>query len=229
MSSTTETPATIFDAPLDQEDQDAIIFDARAGDLDSLKEIFESMVHPKLLLTCFQSYSKSTPLHMASANGHLEVVQYLYALAKDNLSSNDESGKAEELKKWVNLKNDSGNTALHWACLNGQLDVVKYLCDECDADPFVKNNADHDAIFEAENNGKEEIETYFLKKYDVEPEEKDTEEQEQVEGTDKDDDKTSGTSASDDMLHSVKVTEGTEIANVTIEANEAMAKMKLED
>ena len=69
-----------------------------------------------------------------------------------------------------------------------------------------------------------------MKKYDVEPEEKDTQEHEQVdEAAGKNPDETSDKSGSDDMLHSVKVTEGTEIANVTIEANEAMAKMKLED
>lgn len=109
--------------PLNQEDQDAIILDSRAGDLDSLKDIFTNLVHPKLLTTCYDSVSKSTPLHMAAANGHLEVIKYLLSIAEPS-----------EVKQWVNTRNETGNTALHWASLNGNLEIVKLLCEEYDAD-----------------------------------------------------------------------------------------------
>lgn len=175
--------------PLDQEDQDAIILDARCGDLESLKDIFTNLVDPKLIVTCRDAVTQSTPLHMAAANGHKEVVQYLASLVTDSA----------ELKKWVNSQNETGNTALHWASLNGSLECVKFLCEELGADPFIRNNFDHDAIFEAERGNKEEVENFYLQKYDVEPENDETAQAE-----------------------SVEVKEGTEIEQVTKEATEAL-------
>lgn len=191
---------TLHTEPLDQEDQDSIILDARAGELESLQEIFSTLIHPKLLTTCLESENRSSALHMASANGHVDVVNYLLKLAKEN------SASEKELKDYVNMQNETGNTALHWASYNGNLDVVKILCDEYDADPFIRNKFDQDAIFEAENNGKEDVEAYFLEKYNVEPEQQD------------DETKESGSAPA------VQVTEGTEIEQVTKEATEALRK-----
>lgn len=150
---------SLHKGPLDQEDQEAIVLDARAGDLESLKDIFTNLIDPSALVECKEELSKSSALHMAAANGHYDVIKYLLSIIPVN-----------EVKAWVNQQNETGNTALHWAALNGKLEVVQLLCDEYDADPFIRNNFDHDAIYEAENSGKEEIETFFLKKYDVEPE-----------------------------------------------------------
>ena len=177
--------------PLDQEDQDAIILDARAGDLDSLKEIFTTLIDPCMLQTCRDSISRSTALHMACGNGHLETAKYILSLIPK-----------DHLKEYVNLQNETGNTALHWAALNGHLPIVQLLCDEFEADPFIRNKFDHDAIFEAENNGKEEVENYFLKKYDVEP----VSEEE------------------DDNTENVQVSKGTEIEDVTKEATEVLSE-----
>lgn len=188
---------SLHSEPLDREDQDAIITDARAGDLESLKEIFTTLIHPKLVKTCVDIDSGSTALHMAAANGHLDVVKFILESVKENYTE-------DEAKKYINEQNSTGNTALHWAALNGKLDVVEYLCDKCDADPFIKNEFGHDSIFEAENNGREEVENYFLKKYDVEPESDEEEGQEET--------------------PEVQVTEGTEIEAVTKEATEALAR-----
>ena len=179
--------------PLDQEDQDAIILDARAGDLDSLKEIFTTLIDPCMLQTCRDSISRSTALHMACGNGHLETAKYILSLIPK-----------DQLKEYINLQNETGNTALHWAALNGHLPIVELLCDEFEADPFIRNSFGHDAIFEAENNGKEEVETYFLKKYDVEPvsEEEDN----------------------NNNAESVQVSKGTEIEDVTKEAAEVLSE-----
>lgn len=141
---------------LTQEEVDAIIYDARAGDLESLKEIFDMIEH-KLLNSMQAEHSLSTPIHMAAANGHDEVLQFLLSLIS-----------AEEAKVLVNKQNDSGNTALHWAALNDHVKTVEILCD-FGADPFLRNTAGHDAIYEAENNNKEEAEAYLLKRYAVEP------------------------------------------------------------
>lgn len=198
---------SLHTGPLDQEDQDSIILDARAGDLESLKEIFTTLIAPEAMAACRDSVSQSSALHMAAANGHLETVQYLMSLVP-----------ADEQKKFVDLQNETGNTALHWASLNGKLDVVKCLCDEHDADPFIRNQFGHDAIFEAENNGREEIETYFLKKFDVEPE------------SDDEDDDTNTEGKSVDAT--VQITPGTEIESVTKEAAEVLqeetAKLSLD-
>jgi ankyrin repeat protein len=140
-----------------QEEYDIIIEDARYGDLETLQEIFAELPST-LLLEIKEADTLNTPIHMASANGHLAVVEYLLSLLP-----------LEEAKQLVNLANIEGNTALHWASLNGHLSVVELLCDKYEADAFVKNKFGHDAIYEAENNGKELIETYFLKKFDVEP------------------------------------------------------------
>lgn len=75
--------------PLEQEDQDTIILDARAGDLDSLKDIFSSLISPKLLSTCRESESDSTALHMAAANGHIETVRYILETVSSANSAED--------------------------------------------------------------------------------------------------------------------------------------------
>nr|POE81183.1 ankyrin repeat-containing protein p16f5.05c [Quercus suber] len=51
-----------------------------------------------------------TALHMAAANGHLDVVEYLVNRGVD-----------------LNAINEEKNTPLHWACLNGHIEVVKKL------------------------------------------------------------------------------------------------------
>ncbi|ODV84142.1 hypothetical protein CANARDRAFT_29310 [[Candida] arabinofermentans NRRL YB-2248] len=144
---------------LTQDEQDSVIYDARVGDLDSLKTIFSDEVEVSTLLTTQDEYTLATPLHMAAANGHSEVVSYLLSLLDET-----------EVKLLINKQNESGNTALHWASLNGHVSCVKVLV-ENGADPFIKNKFDHDSIYEAEKSGKEEVETYLLEKFAPELEE----------------------------------------------------------
>ena len=141
---------------LSQEEMDCIIYDAREGDLETLKEVFEEI--PKsILLTIKDDITLSTPIHMAAANGHFEVIKYLLSIIPQK--------DAENL---ASQQNESGNTPLHWAAYNGHLSIVQLLCDEYNVDVFVKNSSDHDVMYEAENNGQEEIENWLLKKYAVE-------------------------------------------------------------
>lgn len=195
---------SLHTGPLDQEDQEAIIVDARAGDLESLKDIFTTLIDPSALIECTDELSKSSALHMAAANGHFEVVKYLLSIFPK-----------DKLKEWVNKQNETGNTALHWASLNGKLDIVQLLCEEYEADPFIRNNFDHDAIYEAENNGQEEIETYYLKKFDVEPESTENEEETSSE-------KEGEQASQPASIDNVQFREGTEIERVTKEATEAL-------
>ncbi|EGV65742.1 ankyrin repeat-containing protein [Yamadazyma tenuis] len=141
---------------LSQEEMDAVIYDAREGDLDTLKEIFDE-ISPSLLLKIKDDITLSTPIHMAAANGHLEVLDYLLSIVSK-----------EDAQILVNAPNESGNTSLHWAAFNGHLEVLKLLTDKYEGDVFAKNSAGRDVMFEAENNDQEEIEQWFLKKYSVE-------------------------------------------------------------
>ncbi len=50
---------------------------------------------------------------------------------------------------------------MHWACLNGHLPIIKALL-AARADPTTKNKAGHDAVYEAEIAGKEEVVRWLL-------------------------------------------------------------------
>lgn len=138
---------------LTQEEMDAVIYDAREGDLESLREIFEE-IGGATIKAIKDDITLSTPIHMACANGHLELLKYLLNLVS-----------LEEALVLANQKNDTGNTPLHWASFNGHLPIVELLCDKYQSDPFIKNELGHDAIYEANNNEQEDIENWFLMKY----------------------------------------------------------------
>lgn len=85
---------------------------ARYGEL----QIMEELLRLDLLHKLKEAVDErgNTALHMASANGHREVVEFiLMAVAADTT--------------FVNKKNEKGNTALHWACLNGHSAVAELL------------------------------------------------------------------------------------------------------
>ncbi|CAI9096919.1 OLC1v1033181C1 [Oldenlandia corymbosa var. corymbosa] len=87
------------------ENVEALLEAARYDDLDDLK----SLASAGTSLDAKDSQGR-TALHMASANGHLEIVEYLVSHGVD-----------------VNAANTENNTPLHWACLNGHVEVVKFL------------------------------------------------------------------------------------------------------
>jgi ankyrin repeat protein len=62
----------------------------------------------------------------------------------------------------LNTQNKSGNTALHWAALNGHLESVKKLIGN-GADPTIKNQKGHDAVYESELNDKKEVVEWVLR------------------------------------------------------------------
>ena len=61
----------------------------------------------------------------------------------------------------ISLANQRGNTALHWAALNGHLEAAKALI-ESGAEIGRKNLAGHNAAFEAEQAGKEEVAAWLI-------------------------------------------------------------------
>lgn len=78
-----------------------------------------ALLKPLLLLganpDALDSRLRSTALHAASYNGHLDVVRYLVESAGASVTA--QTG-------------EDGWTPLHCAALNGYLPVVKYLCEE---------------------------------------------------------------------------------------------------
>jgi len=80
-----------------------------------------------------------TALHMASANGHLAIVDYLITNGVD-----------------VNAANVEKNTPLHWACLNGHIEVVKNLI-LAGASVAVINSHEQTPMDEAVSRGKMDV------------------------------------------------------------------------
>lgn len=133
-------------------DQEWTILDyAREGDLQPYQELFAKPDGLTEFLSIKDEYSDSTPLHMAAANGHKDLLVYLISqLPEEN----------DVRKKAVNAPNSSGNTPLHWATLTGSLDCVKVLC-EAGADPLLKNSANIDSCYQADCSNHEEVATYL--------------------------------------------------------------------
>lgn len=195
---------------LDSEDKESVVLDSRYGELESLKDIFENMVDPSLIITDnIVDENGNTPLHMAACNGHLDVIKYLLEILENN-----ELIKKDCIYEWVSAKNNSGNTALHWATLTNQLEVIKYLCENWKADPLISNNLGQDSIFVSETNQLQEIEKYYLNNYDIEPEEEEEEEEGQNEDI---------KFSSEDVCYK----EGTEINEMTKDAEIALKEMSV--
>ncbi|CAG8186683.1 unnamed protein product [Penicillium salamii] len=132
---------------------DDLIYDARAGDLESLNADIaalatqhacnESLIVASAIDLADESEggSGSCVLHFPAANGNAEILTTLL----QKLASAEPAQRAA----FVNHRNYSGNTPLHWAALNTHLECVKALVG-AGADLDVKNDAGHDAVFLAE-------------------------------------------------------------------------------
>ncbi|KAH8423581.1 ankyrin repeat-containing protein [Aspergillus melleus] len=134
---------------------DDLIYDARAGDLDSLKTTI-SELSASLQCTPAQIVAATVDaapeaeggtgcclLHYPAANGNLEILTYLLTTLTTQPSDQTTT------QSILNHKNHSGNTPLHWAALNTHLECVKALV-EAGADIAVTNDAGLDAVFLAE-------------------------------------------------------------------------------
>lgn len=89
---------------------------ARYGDLDDLNLILGVCEGKKMIESCVDERHTSM-VHMAAANGHVQVLKLLLGLP-------------DVLGKMLNLQNLEGNTPLHWATLNSQVEAVRYLLDQ---------------------------------------------------------------------------------------------------
>ncbi|PKS07235.1 hypothetical protein jhhlp_005837 [Lomentospora prolificans] len=144
---------------LTEEEIDDLIFFSRAGDNQELEDSVKQLAEREKssaaeIISAARDEGKSTCLHMATGNGHLETVKIL-------LAHFSERPKAEK-QEYVDAPNEYGNTALHWAALGGHLDVVKLLAEEHGATQAVANDRNYVALDLAQFNGHEDVAAYFL-------------------------------------------------------------------
>ncbi|KAJ9639930.1 ankyrin repeat-containing protein [Coniosporium apollinis] len=155
-------PASLAPTLTDDETDD-ILYLSRANEATELSAFLTelstrySCAQSAILAAAVDPESKNNILHYTGANGHNDILSLVQNLC------NDESTTLHAL---INAPNSSGNTPLHWASLNGHASFVSTLLD-LGADPSALNNLGHDAVFEAESNGKNEVVELILRKSGV--------------------------------------------------------------
>ncbi|MCJ1290639.1 hypothetical protein MMC34_002181 [Xylographa carneopallida] len=153
---------------------DDVLYFARTNSISDLSELLSSTAIANntnpftILFNIHDPDTHNGPLHMAAANGHKEIIHLLLSYEstspprdKAAATTNHVSSCGSVLSSLISARNLAGNTALHYACLNGHLEAAKLLL-AAGADPTVTNNAGHDAIYEAEANGKDEVSRWVL-------------------------------------------------------------------
>ncbi|UNI18565.1 ankyrin repeat-containing protein [Purpureocillium takamizusanense] len=143
---------------LTEDEIDDLIYFARAGENEDMTETLKTLaerekVTPAEILVAARDEAKSTTLHMATGNGHLEMVRRLLDAF--------ESRPKEEKQSFLDEPNEHGNTGLHWAALGGHLETVKLLM-EHGASPALANERNYVPLDLANFNDKPEIVQYFL-------------------------------------------------------------------
>lgn len=143
---------------LSEEEIDDLIYFARAGEVGDLNETLQALasregVSPAEIIMAAKDEGKSTCLHMATGNGHQEIIKVLVAHFADRTK--------EEKQAYLDAPNEFGNTAVHWAAGQGHLDVVKYLVAE-GASPALANDKNYVPLDLAGLNEKHDVVDYFL-------------------------------------------------------------------
>lgn len=114
---------------------------AKQGNLDKVKTHVNSGIDKEA-----KSNRGYTSLHLASDNGHLEIVKYLVEICCADSEA----------------KSNGGWTALHFASYSGHLEIVRYLVEVCHVDKEEKTNGGQKAYDVALRNKKNSIFEYLL-------------------------------------------------------------------
>ncbi|VUC34046.1 unnamed protein product [Clonostachys rosea] len=144
---------------LSEDEIDDLIYFARTGETGDLFEIVASLAErekassAEILIAAKDESNKSTTLHMATGNGHLETVR--------KLVESFEGRPKEERQAFLDEPNEHGNTGLHWAALGGHIETVKYLVEQ-GASPALANERNYVPLDLAYFNQHEDIANYFL-------------------------------------------------------------------
>jgi ankyrin repeat protein len=107
---------------------------ANDGALDSIRILFQK--HGCSIVEAIDEHHAFNALHAACANGHLEIVRFLFTMAGANAEAT----------------NKDGCTPLHFACWHGQLEVVKYLVETAGANVEAASNCGSTPLHYASHN-----------------------------------------------------------------------------
>ena len=128
-----------------------------------------------------------SPLHIASRNGHQDLVEYLVNKRKCDPSCKDKDGNTplhnaalggnlNTVRYFIGekqcrpmVKGHSGKTALHFASQEGYLNIVKYLVDEHRVDPSYPDNRGATPLHMASKNDHLEIVRYLVEEKKCSP------------------------------------------------------------
>ncbi|KAH6626474.1 ankyrin-repeat-containing protein [Chaetomium sp. MPI-SDFR-AT-0129] len=146
---------------LTEDEIDDLLYAARIGDQDELTTLLSSLserekVSAAEILINAKDEGKSTCLHMATGNGHLEIVTLLLTHLGPPLPSTSKQA-------FLDAPNEYGNTGLHWAALGGHLAVVKVLV-EAGASVALANDKNYVPLDLASFGEKFDVVDYFLEK-----------------------------------------------------------------
>ncbi|AEO62927.1 uncharacterized protein THITE_2107749 [Thermothielavioides terrestris NRRL 8126] len=144
---------------LSEDEIDDLLYAARTGDTDELTGLLSSLaerekVSPAEILASARDEGKSTCLHMATGNGHVETVSFLL--------SHFASRPDGERQAFVDAANEYGNTGLHWAALGGHLAVVRLLVERGGASVALANDKNYVPLDLASFGDKADVVDYFL-------------------------------------------------------------------
>lgn len=114
----------------------------QSGDLESLKSVIESGSDVNDI-----DYLQGSPLHIAAAKGHTEIVEFLLQHEADYMS--EEFGKSD--------------TPLHWAALGGSTDVINLLL-AAGADIDAQNDVQNTPLHIAADSGNAEAALLLIEK-----------------------------------------------------------------
>ncbi|SPO06105.1 related to ankyrin repeat-containing YAR1 [Cephalotrichum gorgonifer] len=143
---------------LTEEETDDLLYLARTGETSELEGDIATLsaregVSAAEVLSAARDEGKSTCLHMATGNGHLETVRLLLSYFTTS----------PDLKiPFLDAANEFGNTALHWAALGGHLDTVILLV-EAGAAQGAANQGDYVPLDLALSRGHQAVVDYFFK------------------------------------------------------------------
>lgn len=123
-----------------EEAQDEWMESCRYGEIDVVRALLENFT-PFSLVEFIHPQTGNTGLHMASANGHTDVVKLLVQ------------------HEHAFIGNSSGNTPLHWAAANGQASTVEFWTSQStvEIDVLQKNNFGRSALTEGFTSEKEDV------------------------------------------------------------------------
>ena len=129
----------------------------------------------------------NTALHMAAANGYVDVIRVLLGRKEKEPFNGDMS----KFQMFLDATNESGNTAVHWAAQNNKAGCIKVLC-EAGARADIKNEAGKTPLNEANMRVYEECIFEILKNIPEETIQKEQKERADQIPVSEDDDKDDG-------------------------------------